>query len=207
LGLRNTEDLILRTVDAATIPSVFDVPIQRIRLYDIGMLSLILGFSSVEINISSRNFNATGPFGTITTEDFPNFGKVLRFEGDIFNLYRTISRCDRVWLYVLAPQIVGRLSLGNFVSFGNVLPLQMIKEAVSEYWSSDHYEFQVTSLLKGEKDGYLLSHLPREASFFQELTELTPSILQRNTLQGEVASSSNLLQYDHEVLSSNRLSV
>ncbi|KAF2868371.1 hypothetical protein BDV95DRAFT_127262 [Massariosphaeria phaeospora] len=83
LRISDTSSLVLNNFDADTIPSGIDVPIQRIRLVDIGHLALIFGCTTVELDVMNRHFRAIGPTCIITTEDIPTFGKAVRFEGDI----------------------------------------------------------------------------------------------------------------------------
>jgi hypothetical protein len=49
LGFQSVENLTLRTVDAGIIPACIDVPIQRIKLFDLGILCFTMGFTSVKI--------------------------------------------------------------------------------------------------------------------------------------------------------------
>lgn len=67
-------------VNAGCIPSILDVPTQKVRLTDLGILAFCLGFNTVEINTRKREIFAAGTIGTITTESMPGFGAVVRFQ-------------------------------------------------------------------------------------------------------------------------------
>lgn len=67
-------------VSAECIPSILDVPAQKVELTDLGIFAFCLGFNKVEISIQDRTILATGKVGTITTESLPGFGTVVRFQ-------------------------------------------------------------------------------------------------------------------------------
>ena len=87
IGILDTAYLTHKHADADLIPSNFDAPMQRIRLHDLGFLALLLGFTTIDISTHERNFEAKGPYGTITTLTLPEVGKVLRFEGDMLAIH------------------------------------------------------------------------------------------------------------------------
>ncbi|ETS74762.1 hypothetical protein PFICI_13246 [Pestalotiopsis fici W106-1] len=76
-----------RRMDAENIASSVDVPTQKVSLQDLGILAFHLGMRTVDISVTDRTILAFGPRGSISTEDLPGFGKVVRFQshGD-FNL-------------------------------------------------------------------------------------------------------------------------
>lgn len=69
-----------RIVGADCIPSTLDVPVQKVKLADLGVFAFCLGFKKVEISVEDRTISATGPLGTITTESLPGYGTVVRFQ-------------------------------------------------------------------------------------------------------------------------------
>ncbi|KAI1735086.1 hypothetical protein F4680DRAFT_453324 [Xylaria scruposa] len=66
--------------DVDSIPGSLDVPPQIVSLVSLGKLAAYLGCDSVSIDAQSRNFQAAGSFGTITTEQLAGFGSVVRFQ-------------------------------------------------------------------------------------------------------------------------------
>lgn len=79
LGIVNIKTLEVRRVNAECIASSIDVPTQKISLRDLGILAFYLKMRTVHIDSAKRTFLATGPSGSISTEDLPGFGKVVRF--------------------------------------------------------------------------------------------------------------------------------
>jgi hypothetical protein len=73
-------------MDADTIPSTLDAPLQRIRLRDLGLFALIMGFDDVSISPHELKFTAMGPLGSITAVSDPTLGHVLRLEGDLLQI-------------------------------------------------------------------------------------------------------------------------
>ncbi|KAL4886816.1 hypothetical protein BJY04DRAFT_212793 [Aspergillus karnatakaensis] len=161
-GINDTSALTLGHEDADSIPTSIDVPIQRPRLFDIGCLALLLGFESVKINAETRVLQAVSPYGTITTEEIPTFGKVIRFEGDIQSIskskflrqWQTARSC---WLAGAMCFAVGNIDVGcfngdamaicvietrkqrNIRLDGRSLPLKILFQAVIENWSFEYY--------------------------------------------------------------------
>jgi hypothetical protein len=144
-GITDTKSITRGTVDADSIPSTIDVPVQRIRLFELGMLALSLGFTSVSLDTTKRSFKAIGPFATISTEEVPGFGKVIRFEGDILKIHSEISRCTRLWLLALPCYANGKLRFGRYDCNGLFLPLGLLTDAI-------HYDDTVKEYEKKEKD-------------------------------------------------------
>ena len=157
--------LTLRHIDADSIPTYIDVPIQRAKLFDMGILALSLGFTSVHIDTANRDFRALGPFATITVEDLPNFGKVLRFEGDMLAIHTTVRRCSAMWLRIAAIQLNGKLLFGKLMASGTVVLLDVLVKALFEGWSTRTYQAAVDEIVRKETHESLMAgHLPREAA-------------------------------------------
>jgi hypothetical protein len=164
-GFNDAKTLISRLIDADSIPSYFDMPIQRIKLFDIGILAHCMAFTTVEINVANRNFKASGPFGTITTEDVPNFGKALRFEGDMFAICSTVRRCTAAEMFISCIYLNGKMLFGRLRASGLVLPLQLLTTAVMQTWSTEKMQKEMSEVLNQETDeSILVGHLPREGS-------------------------------------------
>ncbi|KAJ2990522.1 hypothetical protein NUW58_g2908 [Xylaria curta] len=84
LVLNNVEDywdtMTITYVDADSIPGSLDVPPQMVNLVELGRLLICMGYDSVRMNVQGRDFQAVGRFGSITTEELPGFGKIVRFQ-------------------------------------------------------------------------------------------------------------------------------
>ncbi|ORX93312.1 hypothetical protein BCR34DRAFT_240011 [Clohesyomyces aquaticus] len=93
-GIFDGESLVLRKLNTNTIPSTIDAPIQRVKLWDLGCLSLLMGCTDVSVNIQSRQFHAEGMYCTLSTEDLPMFGQAVKFEGDIHSINGQLAQCD-----------------------------------------------------------------------------------------------------------------
>lgn len=116
LGITDTSSLVVNKLDADTIPSGIDVPIQRLRLFDLGRLALIMGCTTVEIDVMNRFFRAVGPFCTLSTDDIPTFGKAIRFEGDIYAINRDKWRFQPVSSMFAALELAeGRLAVSRYL--------------------------------------------------------------------------------------------
>lgn len=108
-GIFDIRPLVLRRMDAECIPSSVDVPTQKIALADLGILAFHLKMTTVAIDVTERTFLATGPCGSISTEDLPSFGKVVRFQshGDFNPGFRSsLLRQDKKY------QLLGDLCFG-----------------------------------------------------------------------------------------------
>lgn len=101
--------LVKARLNADSIPAMIDVPMQRIRLTDLGHLALALGCSEVELDTKSRHFKANGPHCILTSETVPTFGQAVRFEGDISTLMNnTFGNYDRMCWHAAIELTYGR---------------------------------------------------------------------------------------------------
>ena len=169
LGLSDVEPIIrLASIDADTIPSALDVPIQRVKLKHLGHLAFILGFKSVKIDLPKREFHATGHHGSITTEDLVNFGKVIRFEGDMHAIYAMISQSGPDILKSLSQFCLSRTICGRNRISDQILRLHLFSRAVDENWENDHLTDQLNYLSEGlivDVEGdFRIGNIHREAS-------------------------------------------
>jgi hypothetical protein len=128
-----------------------------------------MGFTSVKIDVDARSFTAISPYASITTEEIQNFGKVLRFEGDMLAIYRDIMRRGAKTLRSRAPQISGRLSFGSLRPSKALLPVQIVIEAIISQQPTEEYDSKVENMINDEEDDAILSRPRREASSFQQL--------------------------------------
>lgn len=182
IGINDTTDLVLQHLDADSIPSIIDVPVQRIKLFDLGCLALFLGFHTVEIDAKSRTFQALSPYGSITTEDIQTFGKALRFEGDIHAIRSNTRGCPVKWIMGAVCLALGKIDVGCFNADcvcmsvagsipdmrglkieGRGLPLESLCRAVIENWS-----FMKFGTVARSYKGILSETLPSRESFIQE---------------------------------------
>lgn len=108
LGIKETKTLAIdtREIDADTIPASIDVAVQGVRLFDLGILAFSMAYTSVSIDIIAREFRAVGPFAVISTEEVETFCKVLRFEGDIYSIRRTIGRCSSEFIVAASSMLL-----------------------------------------------------------------------------------------------------
>jgi hypothetical protein len=80
--------------------------------------------------MTSRRFTASAPFGTISTQEAENVGKVLRFDGDLPAIHAIISRCHPSHLLRAHRLVVGQLSFGKYVTNGFAIPVELLPEAM-----------------------------------------------------------------------------
>lgn len=168
-GIRNTTRLVYKHADADSIPTSLDAPIQRVNLVDLGKLALSLGFKKVTINAREREFNAVGDFGTITTLNTNELGKVLRFEGDILASFAQLSRGS-----ILASMglISGRLAFAPGIYMEEIIyPLHLLLQASSERWGKDRFveEQQIYMKRMQQQEGLAKGQVVAEASLFDIL--------------------------------------
>lgn len=127
--------LIQFGLDADAIPSGIDVPVQRIRLLDLGQIALTMGCTNVEIDIATRNFRAEGPTCIITSENIPAFGIAAKFEGDIrFISQIEIWKCNHESLALAMAMTLGQFSIGKYLARG-LVDLPLLYQAVDESWT------------------------------------------------------------------------
>jgi hypothetical protein len=117
-----------------------DTPIQRVKFREIGALSFILGFHSVELDIRNRIFRALSPVGTITAQSNDVLGKVLRFEGDLIAIHTLICRCSPRWIVRARHLIDGQISFGKYVMSSTFYPLATLQKAMFENWATGEYD-------------------------------------------------------------------
>lgn len=188
LGFRSVKALTMRNVDAGTIPDYIDVPIQRVKLFDLGILCFTMGFTSVKIEVESRKFTATGPFGSITTENILNFGKVLRFEGDMFAIHDDVRVASIAEITRGAAQTNGKLAFGSLISQGNFLSIQVMVESIINDWPREKFHSTMDGIMREEDDSMILGHVHREASLYRDLEKagLKDQLKSSGELQGQV---------------------
>jgi hypothetical protein len=195
LDVKDVTPIFLKGIDADAIPSSLDVPVQRVGLRDIGKLALFLGFSSVKINQEKRIFTAQSPFATISTEEVPVLGKVLRFEGDIMALHCYTCRGRTYYMLRGVRLASGEMSFGRYVTSGFAIPVETLGSAIKNGRTSDEYdEDEKVSLISDIgipdqnvnmiKAGYLVKEAAKflsvcsefvESRLIQEKTEDVPS--------------------------------
>lgn len=176
-GIRKTESLKRRLIDADTIPSCMDVPFQYVELSSLGMLCIIMGFKNITINNEDRTFHATGPSRTITTENIQTIGKVLRFDGDVFEIHDAvrskygIQGDDVGWMNTMAAMSCGAMFFGKYMCGQNIhLPVDILAEAISLDLKVDEFESNIWNFIHSdESDDGVAGNLLKEAHNFQDL--------------------------------------
>lgn len=131
-GITDSAELVLHHLDADTIPSGIDVPIQRIRLVDLGYIALFLGCELVEIDVKHWSFRAIGPSCKIGIEEIPTFGQAVRFEGDIQAIHRAkLGLYPEASVIFAVRMIEGRLGAVSapLSYFNRLCPLRLRLEA------------------------------------------------------------------------------
>ncbi|KAJ0423137.1 hypothetical protein BJY00DRAFT_310263 [Aspergillus carlsbadensis] len=151
-AITDTSSIVLRHLDADSIPSSIDVPIQRARLFDIGCLALILGFDSIKIDSANRDFTAVSRYGTITTEEIPTFGKVIRFEGDIYGIYGDRGRNMVGWTGGAMCLAVGKIDVGCFN--GDCITMFLIRQALTTGKNIDGRKLSFDKLSQAVIEGW-----------------------------------------------------
>jgi len=139
-----------------------------VKLKHLGHLAFILGFKSVKIDLSKREFRATGHHGSITTEDLVNFGRVIRFEGDMHAIYSIISLCGPSVLRPVSDLCLSRTTWGKNWVADTILRLHLLSRAVDEGWENEYLTDQLNDLsegLIGDMEGdFRIGNIHREAS-------------------------------------------
>jgi len=143
LGIADVKALKLAYVDADTIPDSIDVPVQRVRLHELGRIALRLGFSEVHINIKSREIKAAGPHGTIYTTTEAGIGRTARFEGDMFAMHRQIGVGYPKFLQNNSIMALGRICFScDFTTSSYSVPLDKVCQALRGRMSARNFREQ-----------------------------------------------------------------
>jgi len=137
-GIRGTESLKRRVIDADTIPSCMDVPFQYVELSSLGVLCVVMGFKDITINAVDRTFHATGPSRIITTQEIQTIGKALRFDGDVFATHDavrakySIQGDDVARINTMAAMSCGAMFFGRYMCGQNIhLPIDILAKAIN----------------------------------------------------------------------------
>ena len=140
LGIADVKALKLAYVDADNIPDSIDVPVQRVRLHELGRIALILGFSEVHINIKSREIKAAGPHATIYTTTEAGIGRTGRFEGDMFAVHRQIGVGYPKFLQNNSIMALGRICFScDFTTSSYSVPLEKVCQALRGRMSARNF--------------------------------------------------------------------
>jgi hypothetical protein len=168
-GIRDTRSLVYKHADADIIPASVDAPIQRVKLFDLGMLALYLGFKKVTVNAKERHFEAVGDFGTITTLKTNELGKVLHFEGDILAIFAQISKGS---ISAFNDFVLGKFSFAPGISMNGIIcPLHLLLDVTSHDWDGERFrekQRQYLSMAQSE-EGLAKGQVAAEASLFEML--------------------------------------
>lgn len=195
-GIRDTRCLVYQRADADIIPSSVDAPIQRIKLFDLGMLALYLGFKKVTVNTREREFEAVGDFGTITTLKNTELGKVLQFEGDILAIYAQISKES---IKIHSDPALGQISFAPGITpNGIICPLHLLTRVIAEHWESERFEEEQRTYLESvqEAEGFAKGHISAEAPLFAVLYR-NPTLLLTSISTGTDTSEFEMGNDEH----------
>jgi len=168
LGIADVQKLKQAFVDADTIPDAIDVPVQRVRLHELGRIPLILGFKVVRIDTKTRKINAARPYATIYTTTEADIGKTTRFEGDIFTVHQQISVGYPKFLQNHSIMALGRICFSyDFTTSSYSVPFDRIFQALREKMSV--YEFKRQHDGAFISDGDISARLGLEAARFANI--------------------------------------
>ncbi|KAK4233080.1 hypothetical protein C8A03DRAFT_39236 [Achaetomium macrosporum] len=168
-GIRDTRSLVYKHADADIIPASVDAPIQRVKLFDLGMLALYLGFKKVTINAKERHFEAVGDFGTITTLKTNELGKVLHFEGDILAIFAQISKGS---ISAYNDFVLGKFSFAPGISMNGIIcPLHLLLHVTTQHWDGERFREEQRAYLSAapSEEGLAKGQVAAEASLFDML--------------------------------------
>ncbi|KAK4136078.1 hypothetical protein BT67DRAFT_230906 [Trichocladium antarcticum] len=188
-GIRDTTSLVYKHADADIIPGSVDAPMQRVKLYELGMLALYLGFKKVSINPREREFSAVGAFGTISTLKHNELGKVLHFEGDILAIYAQISKGS---INAYNDFVIGKFSFAPGISMNGIIcPLHLLVRVTTERWGRDRFQQEQSTYLQyvQVEEGLAKGQVAAEASLFAMLFR-NPNLQSLRDV-GESGTSSN----------------
>ena len=173
--ISDTKELVRDELDADSIPSAIDVPIQRVRLFDLGCIALALGFTKVKIIADERDFTAVGPYGTILTQEIPTFGKVIRFEGDVDAIKTETSVGNFDWVIGAIAWTNGRNCFGDLFTSSVNLNLEILAQALHGRWSEQEFaekQRQLDRLGILSRDKQLQAHLINEPTLMRGIQQL-----------------------------------
>jgi hypothetical protein len=169
LGIRDVKPLFLRLTDAETIPSTLDTPLQSIKLRHLGLIAFALGFQEVNIDPANRSFRAYSSMGTITTEEVPVVGKVLRFEGDVLSLHGLVARTPLAWTKGSLNLVLGRLTFGQYNVNGISIPLGVLSNAIKDSQDDGDYSSREKETLTSHRRGFSAGPVLRESMLLRDL--------------------------------------
>jgi hypothetical protein len=152
LGIRDTRDISYKWIDADCIPSNIDIPIQRVSLYHLGIIALVMGSTCVTIDTSERLFRATGPYAAIITEEVPGFGKLIRFDGDYTEIRGAITMCSPSWVIQAGALINGKILIGPYLANGVVVPLHVLTAALTSDWDDDQFDREIAGAITAPRE-------------------------------------------------------
>ncbi|KAH0556283.1 hypothetical protein GP486_005792 [Trichoglossum hirsutum] len=181
-GITETKALMNQLVDADMIPSNLDVPLQRIGLFDLGVLAFLMGFTSVKIDIPNRDFRAISSFGTITTQELQGWGKIIHFDGDAREFHQLLARCAETWLYRGSSLINGNTSYGKYQGNSLALSVDILGDSIKNKRSIEDHKAEVFERSRGgifDRSGIERDNTWEEASLMNRLVnDLINSLLQ-----------------------------
>ncbi|KAK4150014.1 hypothetical protein C8A00DRAFT_37391 [Chaetomidium leptoderma] len=191
-GIRDTSSMVYKHADADIIPGSVDAPIQRVKLFDLGMLALYLGFKKVTINARDRHLEAIGAFGTITTLKNNELGKVLHFEGDTLAIFAQISKGS---INAYNDFTIGKFSFAPGISMNGIIcPLHLLLQVSSQRWDRDRFRAKQRTYLGAvqSEEGLAKGQVAAEASLFEMLYR-NPNLSSMGDSDGSGSERSSLV--------------
>ncbi|KAF2452709.1 hypothetical protein BDY21DRAFT_155318 [Lineolata rhizophorae] len=171
MGLLNTKTLCYRWEDAERIPSAVSAAVQRVKLFDLGTFALFSAFTTVRIDVRNREFYAESRFATIRTEEMPQYGKIIRFDGDIWQIIAQVENANPTERISALYFAAGHLSFGAY-ECDVVCPLHLVLKAAKTGFDSDAFETELREAriaTYGRSEDMSLCILGHEARLFTEM--------------------------------------
>ncbi|KAK6506466.1 hypothetical protein TWF506_011373 [Arthrobotrys conoides] len=107
--------------NADIIPSSIDVPIQRMKLFDLCLLCYIANIKDVKINLLESTINGQNRYIKLNTQETPGLGKFVTVDGDFEKLKKKLAIAHSLQLFDVCIMAQGAImgpgfcpSLGYF---------------------------------------------------------------------------------------------
>ncbi|KAK3389219.1 hypothetical protein B0H63DRAFT_537002 [Podospora didyma] len=124
-GVTNVKKITLRHIDAGSIPTNMDIPIQRVKLFDMGILALTMGFTTIAIDAAQRISAPPVPLASLPSK---------------------MCRTSESWPTL--PHVNGKQLFGSLLG-SVVAPLPVLTTALSENWPQKKLLAEVERLFCG----------------------------------------------------------
>ncbi|KAF3902213.1 hypothetical protein ABW21_db0208625 [Orbilia brochopaga] len=121
LNIEVSDELIEEYEDADKIPSVVDVPIQRIQLSHLSLLCYMMNIKNIDINIDEGSIKGHNAFVKVTTEPILGLGQAIVIDGDFGSLRDEIRASDTTTVaticYIVRGGILGAVGFRGDIEY------------------------------------------------------------------------------------------